>query len=265
MKNWRDEDLVLHRYDEHPDSAALALDLAADPELRRRFDEIDRALALADRAEVAEPAVGFEAAVWRRLRPALETPAPRPSWRERLFGVPTLRFAALAATLALAIGGAFVAGRISSKVEPAREAAGSLPPKGFDDSERERMLLASVGGHLGASSLLLTELANASSNQGLVADERAWAESLLASNRLFRQAAARSGQRRIVALLDELEPLLTELAHTPDGAPVDALQSQLRDRDLLFKVRVVASRLDAGPVVRPEGASGVRAAPSRSL
>ncbi len=255
MKSWRDEDLVLYRYGEHPEAAAITSALASDPELARRFEQLERTLTAIDRSPVVRPADGLEERIWRRLRPTLTEPEARP-WTERLFGVAPWRLATLAAALVVAIAGAYLAGRASIRVAPERAADGALPPAGFNDRERERLLLASVGGHLGSSSLLLTDLANAPAATA-VGDERAWAASLLASNRLYRQAAARAGQRRIAALLDELEPLLIEMSHAPTGATVTDLQQQLEERDLLFKVRVFASRLET------RGAQ--KAPPSRAL
>jgi hypothetical protein len=258
MKSWPDEDLVMLHYGEHPKASELRAALDRDPELARRAAEIARALDLASRMPVREPAVGYEEQVWRRLRPTLAEPA-RLSWRERLFGAapqPAWRMAALAAALLAAVGGAYLAGRLSVGTVPQSIAEGVLPPAGFNDQERERLLLASVSGHLGSSSLLLTDLANAPAASEL-GGERAWAETLLASNRLYRQAAQRAGQRRIVALLDELEPLLLEMAHAPQGSTVVDLQHQLEDRDLLFKVRVLASRLETG--------SAAKASPSSAL
>jgi hypothetical protein len=258
MKSWPDEELVMLHYGEHPQADELRAALERDPELARRAAEIARTLDLVARLPVEEPGADYEANVWRRLRPALARPATR-SWSERLFGTapaPAWRLAALAATLVAAIGGAYLAGRASTYVAPHHQATVEQPAVGFNDQERERMLLASVGGHLGASTLLLTDLANAPAANA-VGDERAWAESLVASNRLYRQAAERAGQRRIVALLDELEPLLLELAHAPAGATVDALQNQLEESDLLFKVRILSSRLELG--------SAEKARPSRAL
>ena len=64
------------------------------------------------------------------------------------------------------------------------------------------------------------------------------------------RAAERAGQRRIVALLDELEPLLLELANSAEAAPDDlaAAQRRIEHTDLLFKLRVTGERLqrDAG-------------------
>jgi hypothetical protein len=259
VKSWRDEDLVMFLYGEHREADELRRALERSPELATRLAEIARTLELAGAAPVAEPPADYETRVWARLRPALETRAPRrsfdllPSFRA---GGTTWRLAALAATLAATIGAAYLAGRASVKADPARVAAGQLPPSAFSSEERERLLLASVGDHLGSSSLLLTDLANAPSASA-VGEERAWAETLLAGNRLYRQAAQRAGQRRIVALLDELEPLLLELAHAPAGATMNDLQHQLEERDLLFKVRVFASRLETG--------NAERARPSRAL
>lgn len=260
MKSWRDEDLVMFQYGEHPEADALRRALASDPELARRLAEIARALELAGTVGVAEPAPEYEQQVWRRLRPALDAPARRRRFAELVFGGDSRfgawRLAALAATLVAAVGGAYLARRASVRIDPTLEAAGAVPPAAFSSAERERLLLASVGEHLGSSSLLLTDLANAPAASA-VGEERAWAETLLAGNRLYRQAAQRAGQRRIVALLDELEPLLLEMAHAPDGATMNDLQHQLEERDLLFKVRVLASRLEAG--------NADKARPSRAL
>ena len=266
MKSWHDEDLVMYRYGEHPDADALRRALASDPELAKRLAEIVRTLELAASVPVVEPPAGYEESVWRRVRPELHrqevapgasrgTATARPASdlfarlldgaTPRLGMGSTWRFAALAATLVAAIAGAYLAGKASVRIEPARAADGALPPAAFSAEERERLLLASLTGHLGSSSLLLTDLANAPA-ENTVGEERAWAEGLLASNRLYRQAAQRAGQRRIVMLLDELEPVLLELAHAPEGATVNDLQQQLEERDLLFRVRVLATRLETG-------------------
>ena len=95
-----------------------------------------------------------------------------------------------------------------------------------------------------------------------------WAASLVASNRLYRRAADRAGHRRIVALLDELEPLLLELAHSvPDGATtgdtdsvasakvareeLTATQQRIEEKDLLFKLRIAGSGWTGRPPARP--------------
>jgi hypothetical protein len=78
---------------------------------------------------------------------------------------------------------------------------------------------------------------------GTLGDERAWAEALLSSNRLYRRAAERAGQRRVAALLLELEPVLTELANAPSSLDGSGPREQIRERDLLFKVRITRNNL----------------------
>ena len=94
--------------------------------------------------------------------------------------------------------------------------------------------------------MLLAELANTDGEGTGVSVEREWAEELTASSRLYRRAAERSGAGELAYLLRELEPVLLELAHGPEsltGADLDELRQRLREDDLLFKVRVVGSRI----------------------
>jgi len=256
VKSWRDEDLILFLYDEHPRGRELEADLAARPELRERLDALRRQLAVFDEPAAPEPRPGLEERVWARLRPQLEVPSeiqPGARGPRRFFAWATSgtrswkgwRLAAVAAALVAALLGAFVLGRRSVAPAPATVAAAQP----FSAAARGRLLDSSVSGHLESSSLLLTDLSHASPDQGL-GDERAWAASLLAENRLYRRAAQRAGQRRIVALLDELEPLLVELANGPVGSAgpagddeVTSLQHRIDERDLLFKVRIVSARL----------------------
>ena len=243
MKSWRDEDLILHLYGEHPRTAELERDLAARPELRERFEALRRDLEPFAEQAAPEPRPGLEERVWARLRPQLEQERSRPGrpGMGRLAPWRGWRFAAVAAALVAALLGAYVAGRRSAAPgPPAPQVAAAERP--LSAGARERILRASVADHLESSSLLLTDLAHASADQNL-GDERVWAASLLAENRLYRRAAERAGQRRIVALLGELEPLLVELANGTAADDVPALQHRMNQNDLLFKVRVVGSRL----------------------
>jgi hypothetical protein len=244
VKSWRDEDLILFVYGEHPKGRELELELEARPELRERLAALRRQLAVFDEPAAPEPRPGLEDRVWARLRPQL---ASGRGVREphRILGWLGIgrawRLAAVAAALVVTLLGAFVLGRRSVAPPPVTVAAAQP----FSAAARERLLASSVSGHLESSSLLLTDLSHAAPDQGL-GEERDWAASLLAENRLYRRAAERAGQRRIVELLDELEPLLVELANTPAGSAggeVTSLQQRIDERDLLFKVRVVGARL----------------------
>ena len=93
--------------------------------------------------------------------------------------------------------------------------------------------------------MVLVELENAKPGEPLnFASERERAGDLVASNRLYRQTAARTGDTRVSSVLDELEPLLVEIANgpaelTPDA--VEKLQRRMAADGILFKVRVVGS------------------------
>ena len=244
-----EETLILHFYGESADPHAVAAALAADPDLRRHFDELTRDLAAAATVEAPAAPDDLAARVWQELRPRISRPRSRFSpwfgggsaWSPRL----TFAAASLAVVAALVLG--YAAGRRES---PVPFVASGLSVEdaatGLSTGARERLLLASVESHLAGSERLLTRLANATpSDAGALAEESAWAAALVSSNRLYRRAAERSGQRRIVALLDELEPLLLELAHSTDAAPDDlqAAQRRIDNTDLLFKLRVTGERL----------------------
>ena len=80
------------------------------------------------------------------------------------------------------------------------------------------MLLVAVGDHLERSEMLLIEIANANPRRSMnVVEERETAQDLVHANRLYRQTAATSGDDRVVSLLDDLERVLLEVAHSPGG------------------------------------------------
>lgn len=236
MKRFRDDDLILFRYGESPDAEAIRDALANDPELARRYEELERALAAFDAVTPPVPAPGFESALWRRLRPRLAAPATRRSWLEHFAG---WRLAAAGAAALALVAGGFLAGRFA----PPAAAPDEPPAAALSAGARERVLLASVVDHLGSSERLLADLVN-HEDEAAGDEERAFAAALLESNRLYRSAAERAGQRRIVALLDQLEPVLAELAHAPAaGAPLDDVRRRVEDDALLFKVRILGGRL----------------------
>jgi hypothetical protein len=113
---------------------------------------------------------------------------------------------------------------------------------------RERILTRTVAVHLESSERLLTELANSETDGAVdLSAERRWAQDLLTANRLYRQSARNGGRSRIAALLDELEPLLLEIAHGPSEIPADEiedLRARIEDQSILFKMRVASQRLE---------------------
>jgi hypothetical protein len=226
MKTYTDDDLVLLFYGEADDPVAMREALAADPELRARYEALESVLSAGD-LPVPERPEGYGARVWNRLRPRLE--------RRSFWTVPRLAWAAM---LLLVIG--FATGRFWPQT-----------PQALPQPARDRILAGEIAGHLESSERLLVEVANASAGDtGEELDleaERAWAQDLLEANRLYRQSARHGGRKRLATLLDELEPFLLELAHATDESSPEEMQA-LRDRideqALLFKVRILGERLE---------------------
>jgi hypothetical protein len=171
------------------------------------------------------------ARVWERLRPQLGLAAPPRvvPIRGRLWPR-AVSVAALAAALVLA----FLLGR-------------RFPdqPQPLSAEVRERVLVVAVGDHLERSQMVLVELVNAPTGEAMnVKAQRALADELVSANRLYRQAAARSGEPALTAVLEELERVLVEVAAGPDALTADdlaELQKRIESRGLLFRVRVIGS------------------------
>jgi hypothetical protein len=108
-----------------------------------------------------------------------------------------------------------------------------------------------VGEHLGRSEMVLVELANAepqTANQKRVdiSGEQRRAEDLLEENRLYRQTALEQGDAALANVLDELERVLLDVAHSPEEvtpAQLEGIRQRIEARGILFKVRVVGKEL----------------------
>jgi hypothetical protein len=239
MKHPSDDNLILFFYGEAGDAEAIRRQLAADPELRTRYEGLRRVLeAMDDALPVPERGESYGTEVWTRLQPRLPEPRkPAAGWLPRSLDL-RWAFAGMAAALLLVVG--FVAGRLWPRPE--------AQVVTVETDGRERILLAAVADHLERSERLLAEVeSSAAADPAGLAAERAWAQDLLDANRLYRQSTRQGGRPRLAALLDELEPFLLELANAPDeptGEELEDLRQRVREQALLFKVRVVGERLD---------------------
>ncbi len=197
--------------------------------------------------DVPEPGDDYEARTWDRLQWKLrgEKKRARFTW---------VKSAAIAATVLIA----FLAGVLWKSpsrrvVESSRVATGTTatnPATPLVDSttrrpddSNTRILLVVVGEHFDDSERVLVELANLTPKGNTdITTERDRAEELLASNRLYRRTALDRGEGDVATLLDELEPVLLQIAHSPaqvSEQELRAMQKRVEAKGLVFKLRVV--------------------------
>ena len=108
-------------------------------------------------------------------------------------------------------------------------------------------MLVAVGEHLEQSQMVLIELVNNESKGPVdISGAQSRAEDLIGENRLYRQAALQSGDRAVSSVLDELERVLLEVAHSPsklDSAEFEQVRQHIEAAGILFKIRVVGTNL----------------------
>ncbi len=230
-----DNDLILYFYRDGLDARRIGeIDdaLFASPPLRRRYDALKRMLMNVDSAPAISPDPEFTERIWRKLSAQIDDKPLRRMTPRRVYT--PLKFA-MAASVLLAVAASigYYAGRASSPV-PVQNAMAS------------RVLDAYVADHLRATEGLLLTASNSDSSE-VLAGNRALAQSLVESNRLYALAAVRAGNTRLADFLRQLEPVLLDLANQPADASVqsiDGLRDYLRKTDLLFEVRATQARLD---------------------
>ena len=79
-----------------------------------------------------------------------------------------------------------------------------------------------------------------------ISAEQRRAEDLLDENRLYRQTAVQEGDTALASVLDELERVLLDVAHSPEEvtpAQLEKIRQKIEARGILFKVRVVGREL----------------------
>lgn len=230
--------------------------LSGCPECRARCESLRQVLRLAAALPVPEPHPSFESRLWLSVRPQLAPHASRLPWRQWF----TLRRLLPVGAVAALTFAAFLAGRYSLRPAfPVAPAAAQSTPQ-----VRERILLLAVGDHLDRAQSVLLEISNSdpASSGGAVVDfsrEQLRAQQLLASNRLYRQTASQTGDSAVATVLNELEPLLVEIANSPgqvSPADLEELRRRIAARGLLLKVRVMGSTVrerQSRPDAKPAG------------
>ena len=220
--------------------------LVACTNCRGAFEEITEALTMVG-STVPEPPAGFERVMWARVQQAIAE-TPRESW----FGSLGWRqWVPIGSFAALAIVGIALANR------PGVTTAPPTPDTSLaaitDDKMQERVLLTALDSHFQQMEMLLVEVRNASERDSLDF-ESVSADELVSAGRLYRQTAEHTGEQRFLQLLDEVEPVLVEVARNPERLTASDrkwLRSRIDDNALLFKVRAAASDVRER-VVNPE-------------
>jgi hypothetical protein len=247
MKHPKEEDLIAYHDGEAAERPTIAAHLADCQECRGELERIDALLAAVHNIAVPDPGEDYGQRVWQRIAPRL--PEKRRRWwsfftepRQTSWFEPK-RLAALGGVAALVLA-AFLAGRFTTPTK-------GPSPVADNRKVRERVLILAVGEHLGRSEMVLIELANAepqSTNQKRVniSGEQRRAEDLLDENRLYRQTALQQGDTALAGVLDELERVLLDVAHSPKDvtpAQLEAIRQRIDAQGILFKVRVVGKEL----------------------
>jgi anti-sigma factor RsiW len=228
-----EDERVLLFYGEAQDEASQRAHLETCSECRAAMVSLESLLAALREDDVPERGEDFARAIWERVRPQRTPVALVPRGGRVLpFARRLAPFLALAASLLIA----FQLGRVSRVGEPITAVA------------RQRILLVAVSEHLERTQMVLVELQNAGGGNGEVdlSSERQWAQELVPSNRLYRQAAAHAGETGMANVLEDLERLLVEVANGPERispAAFQEIQARIESQGILFKVRVIESQV----------------------
>jgi hypothetical protein len=239
MKHMTEEELIAYREGIAEQRAVISEHLVACEQCRGEFERIEAVLAALDTLPVPDPGTDYWRQVWREIAPQL---AEKPGRWWQVWMEPR-RLVAAGAAVALIVA-AFVAGRITKRVNTSDNVASK-------EQVRERVLVVAVGEHLGHSERMLVELSNAApidpkQKEVNISVEQRRAEDLLQENRLYRQTALQEGDAGLANVLDELERVLLDVAHSPEEvtpAQLEAIQKKIEGRGILFKVRVVNKEL----------------------
>lgn len=285
MKHLQEHELIEYRYGDLPDTAAAAeveQHLHECEACRANFEALKLVLAAVDTDTVPERGANFETRMWAGLAPKLSAeraPATAAtdvarskatstaSWRDWL----TIRRTAAVGAFAALIVAAFLAGRYLPRnggtLSGGQQVATNNVSAPASQQGRDRVLLVAVGDHLDRAQMVLMELSNADSvaedshpvhGETNISREQARAEELLSANRIYRQTAEHTGEAGVASVLDELEPVLMEIAHSPSQVSpqeLARLQKHIESRGLMLKVRVLDSSVKQRGT-KPPAASG---------
>jgi len=252
MNHVSEEQLVLFYYGEQAEPAGIESHLEECEACRKEFRSLQLLLNTVNSAPVPERGPEYGPEVWKRIEKHVGRGRRRVFqwwiWAPAMAGLVLVSF--MAGRLShRAVGPATtVATTSTGSSDTASPANPATAANSANTKFRERILLVAVGDHLERSQMVLAELTNAPNGQGKldITDERQMAADLLDDNRLYRQTAHSTGDTAVASVLDDLERVLIEIAHSPtevSNVQLDDLRQQIENRGLLFKVRVLGSKV----------------------
>jgi hypothetical protein len=231
-----EDDIVLHYYGEHAGDEKRRIEdhVRICASCSEAWHQIRNTMAALDRVEVPEPDAAFDSRIWARV--AAELPSHKRRW--------TLREVVLVGSWAAVVGVLVGAGMMWRAVQtPSAPPAAAVRDAAPGDI-RERVLLTALNDHFSQTEMLLVEVMNAPDTTRERQFERATADDLVVSGRLYRETARQNGDVQLAAMLDDIEGVLAEIARSPareDNRDMAALRTRIEDDDLLFKVRAVTT------------------------
>jgi hypothetical protein len=240
-----DSELILYHYrDGLPEVrlCEIAAALATDAALSARYSALCATLDASALDLPPEPASDLSERIWQGLsaRAPADAGLPSPSRQAHRRGPGRRRLqrglaAGIAAAVLLSVS--FMAGREHGLQE-------RVPPPLVVS---ERVYANVLAQHLDSTRRALMTAVNADA-ESLRFGNAQLARALIDNNRLYLEAARRSGDTRLVELLQTLEPVLIELANPagPDDIQLRTGLGEFVERaDLIFQVRATEAALRA--------------------
>jgi hypothetical protein len=263
MNHLSEEELILHYYGEEGEPLACEQHLESCEGCRSAYGSLQRVLNVVNSMPVPERGPEYGAQLWRRIEK--QVPARRRfQWLFSPGSFSPGRLAVAGAFAALLVA-SFLAGQFYSHtpgsqspkvVEMAKtQPGGAKTQPGGEQQVRERILLVAVGDYLERSHMMLIELVNANAKGPIdITSAQERAEDLLTENRLYRQTADHTGDTAVSTVLDELDRVLLDIAHSPSKlspGDLEQFRQRLKAEGILFKIRVLGSNVrnqeEAGP------------------
>ena len=248
-----EEQLLDYRYGDLPE-AKLVIEqhLHECEQCRASYESLKSVLAMVESLPVAEPGPYFETQMWNKIAPKLKRPGF--DWSRLTAWMSPKHLVAYGAVAAMLVA-AFFAGRSSLTPKVVTTNAPQVADNTTTNTPgqvRERILLVAVGDHLDRAQSVLLEISNAETggaggnrnSEVDISQQQERAQEMLISNRLYRQTAEHSGDNAVASVLDELEPVLLEIAHSPSkvsSSELEELQRGIESRGLMLKIRVLDS------------------------